>query len=73
MSENSFVYMACGVRMYTKNCQDRSANEQVHNGLIYSAYRACLFLKWVKMVLILFFALGPFVGVRILNGNQEQV
>jgi hypothetical protein len=35
-----FVYMECGVRMYTKNCQDRSANEQVHNGLIYSAYRA---------------------------------
>jgi hypothetical protein len=44
MSENSFVYMACGACMYTKNCQDRSANERAHNGLIYSAFPAHIVL-----------------------------
>lgn len=52
MSENSFGYMACGARMYTKNCRDRSVNEQAHNGLIYPAYRAITCIPFARAILI---------------------
>jgi hypothetical protein len=38
-----------------------------------NAARACVFLNWSKMVLILFLAFGSLLGAWIPNGNQEQV